>query len=110
MELKTFITQSLNQIIDGVADAQQYALQKSPNLGPVQIRGDKPGFAFTDTPGRMASIIEFDVAISVSANDLAEGGTGIFVGALGVGVKGTEEHKNSTINRIRFSVPVIISK
>jgi len=40
--------------------------------------------------------------------DKAEGDTGIFIAALTLGVKGTDETERSAISRLRFRVPVFL--
>ena len=51
-------------------------------------------------------MVEFDVVVTISEDDKAKGGAGIFIGGLGIGVQGQTASSNMTVNRIKFSVPV----
>ena len=50
--------------------------------------------------------VEFDIVVTAIDQDKTKGGLGIFVGGVGVGVQGQIDALNSTVNRIRFSVPI----
>jgi len=99
MELEEFITESLKQIMTGVTKAQE----DPANTGI--INAIKPG------GGLYAPVkeIEFDVAVTVSQEQGTKGGIGIFVGDVGVGAKGQSQSSNTSVSRIKFSVPVAFS-
>jgi len=107
MELKDFISESLIQIIDGVATAQEHAEEKGAEVAPKlqATTGPRDTFRthFTEHP---VQTVEFDVAVTASEVDKAEGTIGILVASLGVGVKGSEERQTTELSRIKFSVPI----
>ena len=56
----------------------------------------------------IAHVINFDIVVSTNDTDKAKGGVGIFVGEIGVGVRGEAESQSTAVNRIQFSVPVYL--
>ena len=107
MELKDFISESLIQIIDGVTAAQEHASKKGAEVAPHLSPGSVPDGTFlayhADTP---LQTVEFDIAVTASEKDKAEGTIGILVATLGVGVRGSEERQTTELSRIKFKVPV----
>lgn len=100
MKLEKFVEASLQQIIRGVEQAQT-------GEGGEQVNAKA---FFKDTGGNLISggsygmftRIDFDIAVSGETS--GKGGASLKV--LGVGLDGGGEHKTTTANRIRFSVPV----
>src|SRR5438046_7359401 len=102
MELKTFIKESLVQIVDAVTEAATYARGKgaliNPRMAEERVRNAPPEMGFTSRPNpetvrnlgmfltydnRLADMVEFDVA--VTASSIAEE-TGTTEGGLKAGV------------------------
>lgn len=99
MDLKTFVTETLSEILEGIADAQE--ADEAHNINAT-AHGNPGGNLFSDGR-RMHTRVDFDVAI---AAETAGGGKGkIQVFAIGSAEAGGE-HKSSYANRIAFSVPV----
>ncbi len=112
MELKTFITQTLTEIIDGVADAQKYALEKGAKINPEKlnlIKSNVNQSTFSDSRREnYAQMIEFDIAVSANEDMKDKGGIGVFSGAFGIGAQMENQESNSKINRIKFTVPIFL--
>jgi len=53
-------------------------------------------------------MVEFDVALTTVEGGQAKSGIGVFVGPVGVGTQAQIDAQNSVVNRIRFSVPVLL--
>jgi len=107
MDLKDFISESLIQIIDGVIVAQEYANEKKADVAPRLSAESGPRDTFRALHGNEPlQTVEFDVAVTASETDKAEGTIGILVATLGVGVKGSEETQTTELSRIKFSVPI----
>jgi len=105
VELKEFVSETLKHIFAGVEDAQKACSNGTINPTDIQLMGDKVQ-GYLHSKYSMLKTIDFDIAVSVSKEKETKGGLGIFVGALGVGTQGTLDSASSTINRIKFSVPV----
>jgi sulfite reductase beta subunit-like hemoprotein len=110
MELKTFVAETLKQLIDGVKSSQEYAQKEGAVINPnEQLRfSSNHKCAISGTTGQQVQIIDFDVAISAQESDQYKGGFGIFVGAVGIGTQGHAEFTDSTVNRIKFSLPIVL--
>lgn len=112
MELKTFITQTLTEIIDGVSDAQKYALEKGAKVNPEKlslIKSNTNQSTFSDSRREnYAQIIEFDVAITANEDMKDKGGIGVFAGAFGIGGQMENQEFNSRMSRIKFTVPIFL--
>jgi hypothetical protein len=52
--------------------------------------------------------ISFDVAVTAGEANKTQGGIAVFTGMIGLGSKGQSDKSNETINRIQFSVPVLL--
>jgi len=103
--LKEFVSETIKQIFIGIEDAQKACQNGEINPMDVKTMGEKvTGYLHSDYV--MLKNIDFDIAVSVSKGTETKGGLGIFVGPLAVGTKGMSDMASSTINRIKFSVPV----
>lgn len=113
MELKDFISGSLNNIVDGIASAQQHAEQVGAKINPQNTHyapnSDRPLVGDMNM-GEFGQLIEFDIAVTVMESDQASGSLGIFAAWIGAGVKGKAEVVNNAVHRICFSVPVFLPR
>ena len=112
VELQEFIAETLKQVINGVATAQEFAKQKGAKINPSNLSissiQNSEDIVFVDPEtNTVARTIEFDVAITVSEGDSAKAGVGIFVGEIGIGAQGKSSGMNSTVSRIKFSLPIL---
>lgn len=105
MDLRKFIAETLTQIIGGISDAQA-------NMIEFQKGKDSDYTAPYVNPNpasenhKKLSDIEFDVAVTVSEGSSAEGGGGLSVMGVSIGGKGASEQRNSSVSRIKFTIPV----
>jgi hypothetical protein len=108
IRLETFIAESLKQIISGISKAQKEAKDTNTLINPLGL------FVFKDNRGETIEskyqisqqTVDFDVVVTALDQDKSKGGFGIFVGGVGVGIQGQTDVLNSTVNRIKFSVPI----
>lgn len=109
MELREFVSASLTQIVQGVADS---AVEISRLGGAVS-----PSFfasSSTNLLGRLKSdgttpvyAVDFDVAVIASSTTSGEGGAKLQVATiLSIGGKIGGSDKDETTSRIKFSVPL----
>jgi hypothetical protein len=109
MQLKDFISETFKEIVDGVIAAQAYAGPKGARVSPAgsNCRTDQGALVFWDgATGEVLTVIEFDVAVTTTENSGTKGGIGVFVGPVGIGSQGQSSAGNSSISRIKFSVPI----
>lgn len=109
MELKEFITQTLNNIVDGIADAQAHALEKQAMINPsCTVRSEETIVYHTVMgPAFTVQVIEFDIAVTVTDEDKSKGGIGVLSAVLNVGVQGEANKINNETSRVKFSIPVV---
>jgi len=107
MDLKTFISETIIGIIEGVADAQQRVAEDF----------DTAAVALLDRPGEQArwrnpdfKSVAFDVAITSAQEESketgAKGGLKVYVISASVDGKDAASTKLSSVSRVRFEVPV----
>jgi hypothetical protein len=109
MDLKTFVTETINQIIDGVVAAQLHAEETNALVNPPIIKSPQDSTVeYVKGTNFVAERIEFDVAITTTEGDQSKGGLGIFIAAFGAGVRGETSYSSDIINRIRFSLFVML--
>jgi len=77
--------------------AQVYAVEKGATVNPRPSEYTTP-----------VQSIAFDVAVMAAKGATTQGGIALFTGMIGLGSKGQSEKSNETVNRIQFSVPVIL--
>jgi len=115
MKLDEFIFESLKQVIDGIEKSQEYAKEKGASISAENLTfvGAKNGAGIVfmnQRSGEIVEKIEFDIAVTAKEGDKAKGGIGLFVGALGIGTQGQVESENSSISRLKFSIPLHLPK
>ena len=106
LTLKDFISQSLNEIMDGVVEAQKHAKEVNGIVNPhIKIIEGNPYIdEDADDIDKNLTTLDFDIAVTVGDDDKLQGGLGIFAAALGVGVKGEIIDRSETISRIKFQI------
>jgi hypothetical protein len=100
MDLKSFISETLQQICDGIRDAQS-------KEGGDAINAESPGFIsghlMSGGSYGVFTRVDFDVAVSAESVGGAKGGIKVW----GIGdIEGGGERKTGHANRIAFTVPV----
>lgn len=104
MELREFVSDTLKQIIDGVASASIYAAEKGATVNP-RLGRPVEGFA-TLSEGSVLQKVDFDVAVTTSEGATTTGGVGVFVGPVALGSKGQSNERDASFSRIKFFVVV----
>lgn len=113
MELKDFVQQTLLQIIQGVSLAQQDTGTCGAKINPTDSMriGEKLADNSLYSTGQhlqLVQMVEFDVAVTAEEGKGTKGGVGIMVGTIGLGAQGQSEARNTTENRIKFKIPLML--
>ena len=108
MELQEFITESLTQIMAGVAAAAEAAKEHGALINPRMTHegGDKRALVMTGSGPSFAETVHFDIAVTVTEGTESKAGIGIFAGAVGLGAKGATAAETSSVSRLKFNVPI----
>ena len=119
MELKEFISQSLQEIALGMLEADKaLANQTNAIVNPADVLVNSESSqaygrtrASTDArPSRDSRIVEridFDVSVTVQEGSEAGGGIKVSVMNFGVGANAKTDTRTAAESRIKFSVPMV---
>ncbi|MGV3755968.1 MAG: hypothetical protein ACO1QS_11350 [Verrucomicrobiota bacterium] len=99
MELKTFISQALLDIMAGVKDAQ---LELYKNGG----RGMKKAVGEIATPVAFAQTVDFEVSVRAEETHGSGAKIGVVAGFFGGNVEGKSDEAKGHVATLKFSVPV----
>lgn len=106
MDLKDFVSETLKGIIDGVVDAQSYALKKGACINPVQMGIARQTNAIMRVGNDSITYVQkIDFSLSVQQSHLADGKIGIEVlDVLNIG----GAYEKFIENRVSFCVPMAL--
>ena len=107
MELKEFVTDVLQQITDGVVDAQKRGVFVNPRK---KYHGVTPNSYHTidgENYEESLQTVDFEVGLT---NEVGSGGgkIGVSLGSFSFGADGGGKTSNSSVTRIRFSIPMLL--
>jgi hypothetical protein len=112
MDLEHFIRDVLKGVMAGIAGVDSDAKQLRAIVNPPRFQEACEDYQIGDKPKleRVAQIhnIDFDVAVTVESADCSDAGARIAVMGVGVGGKLEATNKNSSVSRVKFSLPVIL--
>lgn len=100
IDLKDFISNTLQQIVAGVKDAQQ--TEDGMNVNADNAGYGQGGNLFSAGTYGSFTRVDFDVAVGAETSGAGKASIKVF----GIGAEGGGEHKTNTASRINFSVPV----
>jgi len=109
MKLEEFIAESINQIISGITKTHEHAKEKGAAVNPRLERRTKKLSGGQTTVRAISPIhnVEFDVAVTTTEGKGTKGGFGVFVGPIGAGSQGQSQSSNTSMSRIKFSIPIV---
>mgnify|MGYP007123672533 CR=1 FL=1 len=112
MDLRDFVSETLIQIVEGVKNAQSNAANLGAKINPhlTSTLGPAEKQGFLRTNEGYAQIVQFDVALTVTEGSGTKGGIGVFAGAINLGSSGQSQTENSSVSRVKFSVPLSLPK
>ena len=110
MELKTFIAETLKQLVEGIEDAQKGVEGVGATINPQGTFQD--GNRLYWTPGahidKAVQIVDFDILVTETAGDEKGARIGVLFSSVGLGAQGKSESGSSATNRVKFSVPIML--
>ena len=105
MELDTYISTTLQQIVGGVQEAQEAMKGGGAKVNPSR-RSLPPHTMHAD--GMEIQDIEFDIVVTVADEKKSGGGLRVGIPGVGAGLEGGSSSQHSAENRIRFKVPLVL--
>ena len=118
MELKTFIKETLTQIVEGVKEAQEGTKETGAKINPTfdkgqkgeGLKGDaaKHGLTVVGDRAHPIQMMEFDVKLTVDERADKKEGIGVSVVGIKLGSDGEKSSETSSSSRIKFVVPIVL--
>lgn len=109
MELQEFVSRTLISVVEGVIAAQaKYDHTGDERIINPPVRAGSDAREVHVRGGLAPQSVEFDVAVTASESTETKGGIGIHVGAFGLGSQGKSDAANTSVSRIRFTVPIML--
>jgi hypothetical protein len=111
MDIKQFLSESINEIVDGVVLAQEKTRSKGAIVNPSGLNFKSEAFPMFNIDDNSATaVIDFDLAITISEDKKSETKLNVSAGIFGIGAKGDvgggSSEKESNIHRLKFKIPV----
>ena len=114
MDLQQFISESLTQISEGIKNAQAkteaHGTKINPNLKNISSNniGHMPEgcYLVMGKTTRLVSMVQFDIALTITTDRTTEGKIGIGIAAVGLGTKGQSKNTSAELTRVKFQVPI----
>jgi hypothetical protein len=111
MKLDKYVEETIKQVITGIGAAKSFGEQHNARVNPASatfVSGNTSVIFCSDT-GVPIQEIKFDIAVSVNEGSTETEAPEITVGSTTVaGHNSTTETSNSSVNRIQFSIPVLL--
>ena len=117
MDLEDFVASSLQQIAEGIIQANGALSDTDAIVSPKDVVvNSEASQAYGRTRGinkkpgdgsRIVEKVSFDVAVTVQEGTKTDAGIKVSVMSIGVGVGGESENLSGSESRISFSVPMV---
>ncbi len=112
MDLKTFVTETIAQIVEGVVDARERCSKVGARLNPTitgeSSTGSSEVLLTTDAEPTAAQLVRFDVALVATEGKGTKAGIGVVAGVLKLGASGHSQAEKSATSRVQFVVPLAL--
>ena len=111
IELRKFISQALIEIAGGVKDAQATVAEMRGEVAPHDMDDsghERAAGRARFSLNRPVQIVEFDVAVTVTDETGGKAGLGVMGGFVTLGASGTTMDSSQVVNRIKFTVPMVL--
>ena len=109
MELKTFVAETIKQIVDGILIAQQDLKERKVDgiVNPPFVRPMAGGGWVTSRGAgeKTVQMVEFEVVLGQTEGLEAGGRIRVFFASAGAGAQGRSETGSTAVNKIKFSIP-----
>jgi hypothetical protein len=112
MKLGQFITETLKELVEGVKGAQDHVAKAGGAVNPSGLTYLRPEMAQVQHKAttRIGQQIEFDIEIAAIEGKQKKGDAKVSVLSIGAGGQMQSGVENRSVNRIKFTLPVIFPK
>jgi hypothetical protein len=112
MKLDKYVEETIKQVITGIGAAKSFGEQHNAHVNPASASfssGSNTSVIYCSNTGVPIQEIKFDIVVSVNEGSTETEAPEITVGSATVaGHNSTTETSNSSVNRIQFSIPVLL--
>lgn len=104
MDIEEFLATSLQQIISGVKRAQEATKESGAKInGRATVAPSRD-----QKTGMPLQHVEFDLAVTATETKRSGGDVKVGIAMIGAGFGGGSAAENSTVSRIKFTVPLVL--
>ena len=107
MELKDFVKATLEQIVEGAAEAQKSISDRGAIINPSSVQFQKDG-TWNTYDHAMPQEVVFDVALTSTDKKGSSEGIGVFLGSISLGKKNEAGMEQLATTRVRFTIPLVL--
>lgn len=107
MELKNFVKETLQQIVEGAAMAQEAISEQGGSVNPSSMRFQKDG-VWNNYDHAMPQEVVFDVGLTSTDKSGSSEGIGVFLGSINLGKRNEEGAEQVAVTKVRFTVPLVL--
>ncbi len=108
MELKEFVAETLKQVVEGVAQAQQDVKELGATINPKGVVYQQGQSYVSPSSRKTIQMIDFDISLAETESTQAGGRIAVFFGTVAGGAHGKAESGSNAMNRVKFSVPIVL--
>jgi hypothetical protein len=118
MNLGDFISQTIQEIVDGVIAAQEQVKGKGARVNPDGVSWSESGkFHYMGGSGiniggpvsqLVVTNVAFDILLTEISSDQGKAGIGVFLGNIGLGTQAEKENRVEAVNRLQFELPITL--
>ena len=107
MELKDFVQTTIEQIVEGVSEAQKSVTKLNATINPSKMEYYEKGSTnIYNHP--LPQIVEFDIALESISKSGGTEGIGVFLGSINLGKKNDKSAENTSLSKVKFTVPLVL--
>lgn len=107
LELRDFIKETIENIVDGVTAAQASIKDKGAQINPRRVQFSENG-CFNDLNSEVPRFVEFDVGLTAVNKAGSSEGIGVFLGTVSLGKKNDQGTEHTAVTKIKFSLPLVL--
>ncbi len=111
MDIKDFIKESLNQIVEGISEANKALKEQGAYIPTRMVVGDGVWVTLdkeTNTTRNFMKV-DFDLAITITQSDNIKATGGLSIASIfNAGAESEDSNRNEEVSRIKYTIPLAL--
>jgi len=107
MELKDFVKETLEQIVEGASLAQDVIIARGGNVNPSSMRFQKDG-VMNNYDHAIPQDVVFDVGLTSTDKSGSSEGIGVFLGSISLGKRNDSADEQVAMTKVKFTIPLVL--